>query len=273
LAQVLTIAASDSGGGAGIQADIKAIHANGAYALSALVALTAQNTETIAMIHPVSPEMIKAQIEVLFDDFDIRATKTGMLFSAEIVKIVSDQLMKYGVENLVVDPVFLSKSGCVLLEPLAIEQMKATLFPLATLVMPNAHEAEQIAGERLTCMEGVKNSARQLLKLGCRAVLIKGGHLTFAPAVDLFYDGRSFVEIPGEWINTPHTHGTGCVYSAAITAQLAQEKPLLEAIFIAKRYVTEAIRHGLAIGHGHGPTHHWVVYPTAEGGAGGGVSP
>jgi hydroxymethylpyrimidine/phosphomethylpyrimidine kinase len=259
--QALTIATSDSGGGAGIQADIKAIQANGVFALSALVAVTAQNTKTVTLIHALPREVIEAQIDAVFDDFTIGGVKTGMLFSAEIVKVVSDKLRAFAVNNLVVDPVMISKSGHVLLKPDAVARMTRELFPLATIVTPNIHEAQQLADMPIGSLNEAKEAAQRIRRFGCRTVLIKGGHLAAAPATDLFYDGRRFTELPGEWIDTPHTHGTGCTYSAAIAAQLAKGTPLPEAVRIAKRYVTEAIRHGLAIGHGHGPTHHFYFLP------------
>jgi len=244
-----------------MQADIKAIEANGVFALSALVAVTAQNTKTVTMIHALPREVIEAQINAVFDDFTIGAVKTGMLFSAEIVHTVAAALRARGTVNLVVDPVMISKSGHVLLKPDAVARMTRELFPLATIVTPNIHEAQQLADMPIGSLSEAKEAARRIHHFGCRTVLIKGGHLAAAPATDLLYDGRRYTELPGEWIDTPHTHGTGCTYSAAIAAQLAKGTPLLEAVRTAKRYVTEAIRHGLPIGHGHGPTHHFYFLP------------
>lgn len=262
LKQALTIATSDSGGGAGIQADIKAMQANGVFALSVLVALTAQNTKTVTMVHPLPRDIIEAQIDAVFDDFEIGGVKTGMLFSAEIVKIVSEKLRALKVKNLVVDPVMISKSGCVLLKPDAIEQVKRDLLPLATVVTPNIHEAQRLAEMTITTLDDVKEAARRIQRLGCQTVLIKGGHLAAAPATDLLYDGRAFTVIPGEFIETQNTHGTGCTYSAAIAAHLALGKDLIPAIQAAKAYITEAIRHSLSIGHGQGPTNHFYFLPS-----------
>ncbi|HTP40948.1 MAG TPA: bifunctional hydroxymethylpyrimidine kinase/phosphomethylpyrimidine kinase [Nitrospiria bacterium] len=259
--QALTIATSDSGGGAGVQADLKSIEANGAYALSVLVAVTAQNTKTVTMIHALPREVIEAQLEAVFDDFTIGAVKTGMLLSAEIVGTVAAALKRRRAANLVVDPVMISKSGHVLLKPDAVARMTRDLFPLATLVTPNIHEAQQLADLSIGSLEEAEEAARRILRFGCRAVLIKGGHLAAAPATDLLYDGRRTVVLRGEWIDTPHTHGTGCTYSASITAQLAKGRPMPAAVRTAKRYVTEAIRHGLPIGHGHGPTRHFYHLP------------
>ncbi len=257
LKQALTIATSDSGGGAGIQADIKAIQANGVFALSVLVALTAQNTKTVTMVHPLPEDIIGAQIDAVFDDFEIGGIKTGMLFSTGIVRFVSAKLRALKVRNLVVDPVMISKSGCELLKPDAVESVKRDLFPLARVVTPNIHEAQRLADLKIETLEDAREAARRIHKLGCETVLVKGGHLNEQPATDLLYDGRDFTLIPGEFIDTPHTHGTGCTYSAAIAAQLALGRDLIEAVRASKRYITEAIRHSLAIGHGQGPTNHF----------------
>ncbi|MEW6325264.1 MAG: bifunctional hydroxymethylpyrimidine kinase/phosphomethylpyrimidine kinase [Nitrospirota bacterium] len=259
--QALTIATSDSGGGAGIQGDIKAMQANGVFALSVLVAVTAQNTKTVTMVHALPRDIIEAQLDAVFDDFEIGAVKTGMLFSAEIVKIVSNKLRARSVAQLVVDPVMIAKSGAELLKPDAVERLTRDLLPLAAVVTPNVHEAERLARMEIRSLDDAKEAARRIHRFGCRAVLVKGGHLSASPATDLLYDGKTFTIIPGEFIDTPNTHGTGCTYSAAIAAQLAKGKPLADAVTAAKRYITEAIRHGLAIGHGHGPTHHFYFLP------------
>ena len=266
--QALTIAASDSGGGAGIQADIKSIHANGVYALSVVVALTAQNTKTIVRVDAIPLEIIEAQMDALFDDFTISAVKTGMLFSADIVALVSAKLRAFMAKNgarplrLVVDPVMISSRGCELLKPDAILQMTQTLFPLAILVTPNIPEAEHLAGMKIMTIDDVNEAARRIHTLGCQNVLIKGGHLNISPAIDLLYDGSTFTTFHGEFIDAQNTHGTGCTYSAAITAQLAKGRSLPDAIMIAKRYITEAIRHSLPLGGGTGPTHHFYALPT-----------
>ena len=262
LPQALTIAASDSGGGAGIQADIKSMHANGVYALSVVVALTAQNTKTITRINAMPHEIISAQIDALFNDFTITAVKTGMLYSAEIVDIVSAKLRAYKAKNLVVDPVMVSSSGWELLQPDAILRMTQALFPLAILVTPNIHEAELLAQMKIKTEGDVREAARRIHKFGCQNVLVKGGHLTISPATDLLYDGSAFTTLHGEFIDTPNMHGTGCTHSAAITAQLAKGMSVRDSVMIAKRYITEAIRHGLAIGGGVGPTNHFYLFPT-----------
>lgn len=254
IAQVLTIATSDSGGGAGIQGDIKAIEANGAFALSAVVAVTAQNTKTISLIHPLPLNAIAAQLDAVFEDFDIGAVKTGMLYSADIVRVVADRLRKRAPRWLVVDPVMASSSGVSLLQPDAGAVLSRELFPLAAVVTPNIPEAEALSGMRIASIDDARAAAAKIQRLGCRAVLIKGGHLSQAPGTDVLFDGESWTVIPGEWIETPHTHGTGCIYSAALAAHLAAGADVVAAVRRTKQFVTQAIRHGLAIGHGRGPT-------------------
>jgi hydroxymethylpyrimidine/phosphomethylpyrimidine kinase len=262
--QALTIAASDSGGGAGIQGDIKAMAANGAYGLSVVVAITAQNTTTVRRIFAVPRDIIDAQLDAVFGDFAISAVKTGMLHSAEVVRTVANCLRTRGPLRLVVDPVMVSSTGVALLEPDGIKELIHELLPLAAVVTPNVPEAETLSGMRINTIDDARAAAVRIHQHGCRAVLIKGGHLAAAPATDVLFDGASWTVIPGEWVDTPHTHGTGCAYSAAITAHLAKGADLVTAVRAAKAYITEAIRHGLAIGQGRGPMH--LLYRLEEGG-------
>ena len=255
--QVLTIAGSDSGGGAGIQADIKAMSANGVFAMSAITAVTAQNTEEVTDVFELPLSIVVAQIDAVFDDFDVSAVKTGMLSSAEIVKVVAKLLKPQNVTNLVVDPVMIAKSGHRLLKPDAVEALMHELIPLALVVTPNIHEAQQLSGIEIKTLNDARRAAKIIHRLGCRHVLIKGGHLLEDRATDLLYDGRFFELFKSEFIDTPHTHGTGCTFASAIAAHLALGKPLTQAVTAAKAYLTEAIRHGLSIGHGKGPTHHF----------------
>ena len=255
--QVLTIAGSDSGGGAGIQADIKAMSANGVFAMSAITAVTAQNTEEVTDVFELPLSIIAAQIDAVFDDFDVSAVKTGMLSSAEIVKVVAKLLKPQNVTNLVVDPVMIAKSGHRLLKPDAVEALMHELIPLALVVTPNIHEAQQLSGIEIKTLTDARRAAKIIHRLGCRHVLIKGGHLLEERATDLLYDGRFFELFKSEFIDTPHTHGTGCTFASAIAAHLALGKPLTQAVTAAKAYLTEAIRHGLSIGHGKGPTNHF----------------
>ena len=255
--QVLTIAGSDSGGGAGIQADIKAMSANGVYAMSVITAITAQNTEEVTEVFELPTSIVAAQIDAVFDDFDVAAVKTGMLSSTAIVEIVAKLLKPQNVTNLVVDPVMISKTGKTLLKPEAIEAMKTHLFPLALLVTPNIHEAQQLSGIEITTLADARRAAKVIHAFGCKYVLIKGGHLLAERGTDLLYDGRFFNVFKGEFIDTPHTHGTGCTFASAIAAHLARGKSMNDAVQTAKAYLTEAIRHSLAIGHGTGPTNHF----------------
>jgi hydroxymethylpyrimidine/phosphomethylpyrimidine kinase len=255
--QVLTIAGSDSGGGAGIQADIKAMSANGVFAMSVITAVTAQNTEEVTDVFELPASIVAAQIDAVFDDFDVAAVKTGMLASTTIVETVAKMLKPQNVTNLVVDPVMISKSGHQLLKPEAIDAMKSQLFPLAVLVTPNIHEAQQLSGIEIKTLADARRAAKVIHGFGCKHVLIKGGHLPVDRATDLLYDGRFFNVFKGEFIETPHTHGTGCTFASAIAAHLAQGKSMHDAVQTAKSYLTEAIRHSLAIGHGAGPTNHF----------------
>ncbi len=257
LKQVLTIAGSDSGGGAGIQADLKSMSANGVFAMSVITAITAQNTEEVTDVFELPTSIIAAQIDAVFDDFDVAAVKTGMLSSAVIVDTVAKMLTPQHVTNLVVDPVMVSKSGHPLLKPDAIESVKTRLFPLALLVTPNIHEAQQLSGIEIKTLADARRAAKIIHGFGCKHVLIKGGHLLVDRATDVLYDGRFFNVFKGEFIDTPHTHGTGCTFASAIAAHLARGKSVNDAVQTAKTYLTETIRHGLAIGHGTGPTNHF----------------
>jgi hydroxymethylpyrimidine/phosphomethylpyrimidine kinase len=255
--QALTIAGSDSGGGAGIQADIKTFHAHGVFGASVVTAITAQNTVAVTRAFDLPLDLIEAQLDAVFGDLDIAAAKTGMLSSVGIVETVAGALSIRGFEKLVVDPVMISKSGYKLLKDDAIESLKRHLLPLALVVTPNIHEAELLSGVRVDRLEKMKLAAGRISESGPRNVLVKGGHAAFDRATDILYDGEKFHEFTSEFIETKNTHGTGCTYSAAITARLALGEPLLAAIGHAKTYITQAIAHALPIGKGHGPTNHF----------------
>ncbi len=255
--QVLTIAGSDSGGGAGIQADLKAMSANGVFAMSVITAVTAQNTEEVTDVFELPPSIIASQLDAVFDDFDVAAVKTGMLSSTAIIETVVTLLTPQKVAFLVVDPVMVSKSGHPLLRREAVDAMKARLLPLAFVVTPNIHEAQQLSGIQIASLADARRAAKIIHGFGCKHVLIKGGHLLSERATDLLYDGRFFNVLKGEFIETRHTHGTGCTFASALAAHLARGRSVLDAAQAAKTYVTQAIRHGLAIGHGHGPTDHF----------------
>jgi len=255
--QVLTIAGSDSGGGAGIQADLKAMSANGVFAMSVITAVTAQNTEEVTDVFELPLSIIASQLDAVFDDFEVAAVKTGMLSSTTIVETVVKMLAPQKISLLIVDPVMVSKSGHPLLRPDAVDAVKTQLLPLAFVVTPNIHEAQQLSGIQITSLADARRAAKVIHGFGCKHVLIKGGHLLSERATDLLYDGRFFNVLKGEFIETSHTHGTGCTFASALAAHLARGRSVLDAAQAAKAYVTQAIRHGLAIGHGHGPTDHF----------------
>lgn len=231
--------------------------ANGVFAMSVITAITAQNTEEVTDVFELPTGIVASQIDAVFDDFEVAGVKTGMLSSTALVEVVAKMLKPQNVTNLVVDPVMISKSGHLLLKPDAIEAIKKQLFPLALLVTPNVHEAQQLSGIEIKSLADARRAAKVIHGFGCKHVLIKGGHLLAERATDLLYDGRFFNIFKGEFIETPHTHGTGCTYASAITAHLARGKNLADAVQTAKTYLTEAIRHSLAIGHGNGPTNHF----------------
>lgn len=254
----LTLAGSDSGGGAGIQADIKAMEANGVFATSVLTAITAQNTEAVTMSFDLPEQLIAAQIDAVVGDFPIGAAKTGMLSSSAIIEIIADKVEEHGLTPLVVDPVMMSKSGFKLLEDAAIDTLRDRLIPLATVVTPNTHEAELLADVEVNTLDDAGTAARRIFEQGPGAVVVKGGHLRDASeAVDVFFDGTELRTFSAPRIDTKNTHGTGCTYASAIAANLAKGHSVPDAIDRAKQYVTTAIRHALSLGSGHGPTNHF----------------
>ena len=254
----LTIAGSDSGGGAGIQADLKSMEANGVFGTSALAAVTAQNTEEVRQAHDLPPPLVAAQIDAVADDMDVKAAKTGMLSAPGIIETVADRVQVHDLFPFVVDPVMISKSGFKLLQDAAIETLVEELLPLATVVTPNVHEAEHLTGVTIETVDDLGAAGEALLDHGPDAVLVKGGHLSGADAaVDVLVDGDTSRRFAAPRIDTRHTHGTGCTYASAIAANLAKGNELESAIARAKRYVTGAIRHALPLGHGRGPTNHF----------------
>lgn len=255
--QILTIAGSDSGGGAGIQADIKAISANGGFAMSAITSVTAQNTVAVSDAYDLPLQLIEAQLDAVFSDFDVASVKTGMLSSSTIVETVSKKLQQYTPSAIVVDPVMISKSKFPLLKAEAINSLRLSLIPLATIITPNIYEAELLAEQEIRTTDDAKSAAKKIAELGCAAVLVKGGHLNEEKAVDVLYSDGDWSFFEADRIETENTHGTGCTYSAAIATHLAFGKELIEAIQSSKSYITNAIQHALDIGHGHGPTNHF----------------
>ena len=258
--RVLTIAGSDSGGGAGIEADLKTFTALGVYGMVALTSVTAQNTVGVTAISDLAPELIAAQIDAVASDIGVDALKTGMLSHEAIIETVADRIRHYGLSNLVIDPVMVAKSGDALLQPQACNCLKRMLLPLARVITPNIPEAEVLAGLVIRSVEDVHKAARRIHAMGPAFVLVKGGHLPGASATDHLFDGTTFSALSVERIDTRHTHGTGCTYSAAIAAYLGKGVSIHEAISLAKAYVTGAIQHSFALGSGHGPLNHfWQI--------------
>lgn len=255
--QILTIAGSDSGGGAGIQADIKAISANGGFAMSAITSITAQNTVSVTDAFDLPIQLIEAQLDAVFSDFDVVSVKTGMLSSSMIVEAVARKLRQYKPKSIVVDPVMISKSKFPLLKAEAINSLRHSLIPLATVITPNVYEAELLAEQEIDSTDDAKSAAKSISKLGCKAVLVKGGHLDDEQSIDVLYADSDWSYFEADRIETQNTHGTGCTYSAAIATHLGLGKELIEAIDVSKTYITNAIKHALDIGQGHGPTNHF----------------
>jgi hydroxymethylpyrimidine/phosphomethylpyrimidine kinase len=254
---VLTIAGSDSGGGAGIQADLKTFAAHGVYGATAITAVTAQNTERVTRVHVLPPDMVAEQIDAVASDIRIDAVKTGMLADAAIVATVAAALTRWGLPRIVIDPVMVSKSGDHLLDPAAVAALREILLPLAAVVTPNGPEAEVLAGAAVRTGEEARDAARRISDLGCGAVVIKGGHFEGTRLVNLLFDGHDFTEVVTERIDSPSTHGTGCTFAASLAAQLARGRSLAEAVQDATEYVAGAIAHAARIGHGHGPVEHF----------------
>lgn len=256
----LTIAGSDSGGGAGIQADLKTFAALGVYGTSAITAITAQNTIGVTAVQALSADLVTAQIEAVAGDMRLDVVKTGMLASSAIVEAVAAAISALDLPSVVVDPVMIAKSGDRLFDQEALAALRSELLPRARVVTPNVPEAEVIANLRITSLDEAREAARRIHKLGSAAVVVKGGHLPGDEAIDLLFDGRAFTEYRAPRIDTRNTHGTGCTFASAIAAYLALGHALPEAVRLAKEYVTGAIRHGLPIGQGHGPLNHfWAL--------------
>lgn len=251
----LTIAGSDSGGGAGIQADLKAFAALGVHGMSAITALTAQNTLGVFAVAELDPEFVAQQIDVVVVDVGVDATKTGMLASAAIIAAVAAKIREHRLQPLVVDPVMMATGGEPLLRPEAANSLRERLLPLATVVTPNLPEAAALCGRPVDSIESMREAARIIHGLGPQAVIVKGGHLSGHDAVDVLFDGSQFAEFRSPRFDTPHTHGTGCTFASAIAAGLASGLSLPAAVGQAKVLVTEAVRHGLALGQGRGPAH------------------
>lgn len=254
--KALTIAGSDCSGGAGIQADLKTFSAHGVFGMSVIVSVVAENTSRVISIHDVPPQIISDQIDAVFEDIAVDAVKIGMLSSPACMQTVAEKLKQYKPRHVVIDPVMYAKNGCALMEPTAIDTLIREVLPLADILTPNIPEAEKIAGMQINSTEDMEAAARVICGMGCKHVLVKGGHAV-GDALDVLYDGNSFSYYRAERIHTKNTHGTGCTYSSAIASELALGYEMREAVQRAKDYVTTAIAHALSIGKGNGPTHHF----------------
>lgn len=256
--RALTIAGSDSGGGAGIQADLKTFTALNVYGLSVITSLTAQNTVEVTSVHDLPTDFIGAQFDAVLSDIGCDASKIGMLSNRNIIKCVVLKIKEYNLQNVVLDPVMVSKGGSRLLREDAVSTLIDELIPLSRVVTPNSQEAEVLSGLPVKNLDEMMRAAEKIIKFGCGNVIIKGGHLQDEDSsVDVLYNGKEFLEFRERWVNTKNTHGTGCTYSSAICAGLAKGKELSEAVKEAKTYTTHAIRNSLNLGSGHGPLKHY----------------
>jgi hydroxymethylpyrimidine/phosphomethylpyrimidine kinase len=259
VATALTIAGSDSGGGAGIQADLRTFSFHRVHGTSAVTAITAQNTRGVTRVDLLPPESVTAQVDAIASDMRVDAVKVGMLAQRALIEAVADQLGRVPLGPIVVDPVMVSRAGSRLIDDQAVEALRSRMLPLAVILTPNRHEARLLAGmETLQTLEDMREAARRIHALGPRAVLVKGGGMPGAlRGTDVWFDGTHLETLAVEPVETPNTHGTGCTLSAAIAARLALGTPPLEAVRLAKDYVTSALRHPLAVGHGNGPIGHF----------------
>jgi hydroxymethylpyrimidine/phosphomethylpyrimidine kinase len=256
----LTIAGSDSGGGAGLQADLKTFAAHGVYGLTAVTAVTAQNSLGVTAVLPMPADLVTKQLDAVVSDFGAAATKIGMLATADIVRAVARAIDAHRLQNVVLDTVMIAKGGALLVDDDAVSVMRDQLLPLATVITPNIPEAERLTGRRISSVADMRDAARALISAGAKNVVVKGGHLD-GPAVDVFDDGQTMTELAADRVPGGHTHGTGCTFSSAIAARLALGDALPVAIERAKTYVTRAIAHAPHLGHGHGPVQH---FPTTR---------
>ncbi len=257
VATALTIAGSDSGGGAGIQADLKTFSALGVFGTSAITAITAQNTRGVVNVQTLTLDIIGNQIDAVIDDIGADAVKTGMLATAEIVTLVADRVLFWAIDKLVVDPVMVAKSGQKLLSDEAVIAIREILIPLALVVTPNLEEAEVLVGRSLPTDADIRLAAQEIVQMGARWVVMKGGHRPGNDVIDLLTDGERFWEFRAVRIQTKNTHGTGCTFAAAIAARLAVGDTVPDAVELAKRYLHAAIVNARPIGKGHGPVHHF----------------
>lgn len=253
---ILTIAGSDCSGGAGIQADLKTFSAHGLFGMSVVVSVVAENTVTVTSVENISTKVVADQIDCVFTDIYPKAVKIGMLSSVDIMKEVAKKLKEYKAQNIVLDPVMYAKNGHPLMDVENIETLIKEVVPVADLITPNIPEAEHISGMKIENLDDMKQSVMKIIEMGCKAVLIKGGHSS-GDAVDLLYDGKEFYTLTTQRIDTKNTHGTGCTLSSAIASNLAKRHDMYNSVKLAKDYVTVAIKNSLNLGSGCGPTHHF----------------
>lgn len=258
--KILTIAGSDSGGGAGIQADLKTIALLGGFGTSVITALTAQNTMGVQDIYPIPSDFVEKQIDSVIADIGVDAVKTGMLLSSEVIRVVAKKIREHGVQKLIVDPVMVAKGGRPLLSRDSLDTLTDELIPLAFLITPNLPEASAICGRRVENPEDMREAARDIHKKGAKNVLIKGGHLPGCSMVDILFDGQGFFEYASEKVPTKNTHGTGCIYSAALAFEVAKGNEIHQVVRNAKEFITHAIKYSLAIGGGHGPVNPYAIF-------------
>lgn len=257
----LTIAGSDSGGGAGIQADIKTFSALGIYGTSVITAVTAQNTLGVTAVQDITPDIVQKQLDAVLSDIGADAIKIGMVSNSACIYVIADALKWYKCSNIVVDPVLLSTTGFSLIKDGALAVLLEKLVPLASVLTPNLPEAEKMTGMSINSIDEMKRASEKLFKMGARAVLVKGGHLE-GPATDIYYDGGGYLLLEAERIDTTNTHGTGCTLSSAVAAYLAKGLDSADAVRRAKEYVTMALKYAYKVGHGNGPTHHfYAIWP------------
>jgi len=261
--KVLTIAGSDPSGGAGIQADIKTMSAHGVYAMSVIVSIVAENTMRVIDIEDVSLKMIAEQIDSIYEDIGTDAVKIGMLSNSDIMSTVADKLLEYKPNNIVLDPVMYAKGGNALMQENSINTLIEKLIPLCDLITPNIPEAEKISQMKISSLGDMREASEKILNLGCKAVLLKGGHY-IGDAIDVLYDGNTFTEYKTEKIDTKNTHGTGCTLSSSIASNLALGHSLEEAVSLSKEYITEAIKRDIHIGKGNGPVNHFFNFFNKE---------
>ncbi|MDA1227464.1 MAG: bifunctional hydroxymethylpyrimidine kinase/phosphomethylpyrimidine kinase [SAR202 cluster bacterium Casp-Chloro-G4] len=255
---VMTIAGSDSGAGAGIQADLKTFAAHGVYGTSAITAITAQNTTGVTEVFELPTSLIASQIDAIVTDIGADVVKIGMLSSSDIIRVVAEKIKEHNLTNVVVDPVMIAKGGDRLLQEEAVDAMRRILLRMAFVITPNAPEAAVLVNRPVENLDDARWAAKELVIMGAKAAVVKGGHLD-GPPTDILYDGNEFRAFTAQRIESTSTHGTGCTFASAIAANLAKGLPLREAVPAAKRYITNAIRNAAAVGHGHGPLNHFYM--------------